>query len=93
MEDLSAHGIQSGYFFGPGSPINWGKDLPAILAKVPAPQPTVFEVAKRTFLQAARLHGRYWQDRSVFAQYDWLRGHDWLQRPGSRYLGESTRAR
>ena len=25
MEDL--RGVQSGYFFGPYSPLNWGKDL------------------------------------------------------------------
>eukprot|EP01031_Cornospumella_fuschlensis_P047072 gene47072-57646_t len=35
LEDLGVSGIQSGYFFGPGSPLNWGKDLPALLAKVP----------------------------------------------------------
>lgn len=36
MEDLSLKGIQSGYFFGPGSPLNWGKDLTVLLSHVPS---------------------------------------------------------
>ena len=31
MEDLS-NCIQSGYFYGPFTPLNWGKDLPALIA-------------------------------------------------------------
>jgi hypothetical protein len=31
LDDLSAACVQSGYFFGPGSPHNWGKDLDAVL--------------------------------------------------------------
>ena len=31
LEDLSTTCVQSGYFFGPGSPLNWGKDIEAIV--------------------------------------------------------------
>jgi len=30
MEDMSDL-IQAGFFFGPGNPANWGKDLPSLL--------------------------------------------------------------
>ena len=30
MEDMSKL-VQAGYFFGPGNPANWGKDLPALI--------------------------------------------------------------
>jgi hypothetical protein len=35
LEDLSAC-VQLGLFFGGGSPLNWGKDLPALTAAFPA---------------------------------------------------------
>lgn len=76
MEDLSYHGIQSGYFYGPGTPLNWSKDLPSLLQRVPNPV-GVQEVALDTFLQAARLHRCYWGDSSIL-QFDWLRGSDWI---------------
>ena len=80
LEDLSYHGIQSGLFYGPGTPLNWGKDLPTLLQKVPTTV-TTKEVALDTFIQAARLHRCYWKDTSLL-QYDWLRGSDWINGAG-----------
>ena len=34
LEDLSSC-VQLGLFFGPGSPLNWGKDLKALIAPLP----------------------------------------------------------
>jgi len=34
MEDVG-EGIQTGYFFGPGSPHNWGRDLAKIVNSIP----------------------------------------------------------
>lgn len=72
MEDLSSGALQSGYFFGPGSPLNWGKDLDALVTtKLPAEV-----VARDTFRRAASLHATYWKDESLL-QYKWLRGQAW----------------
>lgn len=72
LEDLSEGCVQSGYFFGAGSPLNWGKDLDALLiTKIP-----VELVARDTFRRAASLHATYWQDTDLL-QHKWLRGQAW----------------
>jgi len=72
MEDLSVGCVQSGYFFGPGSPLNWGKDLDALVTtKFP-----MEVVARDTFRRAASLHATYWKDESLL-QHKWLRGQAW----------------
>lgn len=72
LEDLSSTSLQSGYFFGPGSPLNWGKDLDAIVTtKLPMER-----VARDTFRRAASLHATYWKDESLL-QHKWLRGQAW----------------
>jgi hypothetical protein len=64
MEDLSATTVQSGWFFGSGSPLNWGKDLPAVLAEknygADVPAPSAEQVAAEAFRQIAVLHGTFW---------------------------------
>lgn len=77
MEDLSGRGIQSGYFFGPGSPLNWDKDLDALTARVPF-KPTAEEVSFKCFIQAARVHAAYWQDESLLS-IPWLRNAEQLR--------------
>jgi hypothetical protein len=82
LEDLSAKCVQSGYFFGPGSPHNWNKDLSAtIAANRPAHAPTnigMADIARAAFRSAASMHATYWMDDSLL-QYKWLRSGDWLQ--------------
>ena len=79
MEDLTYHGLQSGLFYGPYTPLNWGKDL-SVVDKIPTPV-TVKDVARDSFLQAARLHRCYWKDESLL-QHSWLRATNWMQGNG-----------
>jgi len=74
MEDVGV-GIQTGLFYGPGSPLNWGKDLNKITNSIPNP-PTGEDVARETFLMAARLHAKFWQS-SELKDEAWLRGGVW----------------
>lgn len=82
LEDLSSQCVQSGYFFGPGSPHNWGKDLTAVIAanrpSGVAENITMFEISREAFRNAARMHATYWMDRSLL-QFDWLRSQAWFQ--------------
>ena len=75
MEDLK-DATQSGYFFGPGSPLNHGKNLEEICER--AGNPHCKEVAAATFRAAAELHARYWEDESLL-KLPWLRGSSWVQ--------------
>jgi hypothetical protein len=82
LEDLSAQCVQSGYFFGPGSPHNWGKDLAAVVA---ANRPagadeniTMVDITRAAFRTAASIHATYWMDKSLL-QHKWLRSQDWTQ--------------
>lgn len=80
MEDLRNRAVQSGLLFGPGSPLNWGRDLDAASARLPAPLSAV-EVAKQTFIEVAKMHRLFWMDKSLL-EYDWLRGAAWLHGNG-----------
>lgn len=77
MEDLSAL-TQTGFFFGPGNPNNWGKDLAALAG--PAPPPPR-EVLLASFLAAARVHAAKWRDASLLS-LQWLRGAAWVRGEG-----------
>lgn len=80
MEDLSSYGVQSGYFFGPGSPHNWNVDLAEKTKRAPLAETlTAVTIAKDTLRQVAKLHRIFWEDESLL-QYSWLRGAAWVQK-------------
>jgi hypothetical protein len=92
LEDLSLTAVQSGYFFGPGSPLNWGKDLPALLSTVQPPI-TFREVAVDTFIQMARMHRKYWRKTSLLHEHSWLRGRGYYHgEDEDHWQREQTRA-
>jgi len=72
MEDLS-EAVQSGYYFGAHSPLNWGKDLSALTATTPS---TIEDVLRLSFRFAARFHARFWC-ASEMRDRQWVRGSDW----------------
>lgn len=74
MEDLSDT-IQSGYFFGPGSPLNWGKDLGKMTEK--APGVTMTKIVREISIMAARMHAKYWK-RTDLLEMTWLKGASWM---------------
>jgi hypothetical protein len=78
MEDLSK-GVQSGYFFGPGNPMNWGKQLSALTEDYPDVTSTM--IAQHAFLLAARMHALHWK-RSDILEIAWLRGSSWARGEG-----------
>jgi hypothetical protein len=80
LEDLSDECIQAGYFFGPGSPLNWGKDLNSYISKANTNQESVTleTVAHEAFILAARLHARFWQDYSLL-EIPWFRSSAWFK--------------
>mmetsp|Transcript_111663 Transcript_111663/g.218884 ORF Transcript_111663/g.218884 Transcript_111663/m.218884 type:complete len:315 (-) Transcript_111663:1273-2217(-) len=85
LEDLSEVSVQSGYFFGSGSPHNWDKELLAIIGKNrPAAMTetiTMVDITRAAFRTAASIHATYWQDRSLL-EHKWLRSQDWVQGQG-----------
>ena len=72
MEDMS-NLVQAGYFFGPGNPANWGKDLPNLIGETKI-QPV--DVLRNTFKEAARLHATFWRKEELL-QSKWLRCVEW----------------
>ena len=76
LEDLK-DGIQSGYFFGAFSPLNWGKDLSKETKGVLL---SATEVAKLAAQAAARLHAAFWKDAALEGQ--WIRGLSWVSGGG-----------
>lgn len=77
MEDLS-DAVQTGYFFGPGSPLNWGKDL-IKEQKTLHSIVTLDMVVEHSMMANARLNGLNWMRQSLLEpQYSFLRGQDWL---------------
>lgn len=73
LEDLSDC-IQSGYFFGNHSPLNWGKDLEALTS--PAPGVTMEDIISIVFSEAANIHAKYWNDKEL-GNLSFLRCSDW----------------
>jgi hypothetical protein len=80
MEDLSI-GVQSGYFFGPGNPMNWGENLSALTSG--DPDITSHAIAKHAFLLAARIHAFHWK-RPEILDIAWLRGSSWARGEGKQ---------
>ncbi|KJE96915.1 hypothetical protein CAOG_07163 [Capsaspora owczarzaki ATCC 30864] len=82
MEDLALKGgVQSGYFFGNNSMLNWGKDLATLT--LPFPTVTEREVTIRAFEQAADLHASFWCDsdrllRNQSPERQFLRAAPWI---------------
>lgn len=74
MEDLSDT-IQSGYFFGPASPLNWGKDLQLLTAR--APGVTMEVIVHEVAILAARMHAKYWKKVELL-EMTWLKGASWM---------------
>lgn len=60
LEDLGPKSIQAGYFFGNGSPHNWGKNLTQICSA--APNVSAVSISKSAFAMAASMHALYWKD-------------------------------
>eukprot|EP01033_Poteriospumella_lacustris_P012888 gene12888-9219_t len=90
MEDLSQTAVQSGYFFGPGSPHNWGKDLTA-LTSAAASGTTLRDVSLDCFVQMARMHRFYWKKTELWGN-SWLRGSSYFVGEGkSIWEGEQDR--
>lgn len=91
LEDLG-HLVQTGYFFGGGSPLNWGRDLAAEVASkglslCPAESTTsagnVTElVAEAACLLAAKYHGEHWLRADLLAGQSWLKASDWYVQQG-----------
>lgn len=73
MQDLSS-AVQSGYFFGPFSPHNWGKDLPSLMRgwDVEAGL-TAASVTTLAFAAAASAHAPFWQKHDELAHLPWLK--------------------
>ena len=76
MQDLSMC-TQSGYFFGPGNPNNWGKDLEKEKNGLTMGVP---ELTAMAFSAAAKLHAPYWNCTHLTGQTSlaWLRGAGWI---------------
>jgi Ecdysteroid kinase-like family len=83
MEDLSQTHVDSGVFFGPGNPNNWKRDLPKMVARAGPNIPSAAHVAKVTFVELAQVHATFWCRQDLLKDdYDWMRGHAWLQGKG-----------
>jgi hypothetical protein len=75
FEDLTDC-VQAGYFCGPYSPHNWGKDLEKLTER--CPDFDVVSITDKAFTLAAEFHGRYWMNTNLL-ELLWLRGSDWLR--------------
>lgn len=76
LEDLYP-AVQSGYYFGPCSPHNWGKDLKVLTAPIDT---DMLAVATEAFRIAAVTHATNWKSPSL--TQSWLRGSTWRSKPG-----------
>lgn len=74
FEDLS-NCIQAGYYCGPYSPHNWGKDLVGLIGS--CPDLDVDVITEKAFLVAAEVHARFWMKKDLL-DFPWLRGSQWL---------------
>eukprot|EP01038_Epipyxis_sp_PR26KG_P005120 gene5120-7133_t len=83
LEDLNESSIQSGYFFGGGSPLNWGKDLTSLISREAingdlSNISTPIDISKDAFINAARMHALFWNDHNLL-QTKWIRATEWLK--------------
>jgi hypothetical protein len=70
--------FQSGYFFGPYSPLNWGKDLRALMRGWDADCGLdVQSVTQLAFAAAASAHAPFWNKFDDLKHLPWLRGVGW----------------
>jgi hypothetical protein len=74
FEDLS-NCIQAGYYCGPYSPHNWGKDLVGLIES--CPDFDVDAITEKAFLVASEVHSRFWMKKDLL-DFSWLRGSQWL---------------
>mmetsp|Transcript_4483 Transcript_4483/g.7330 ORF Transcript_4483/g.7330 Transcript_4483/m.7330 type:complete len:446 (+) Transcript_4483:69-1406(+) len=75
MEDLS-DAVQTGYFFGPGSPLNWNKDLHAQMNRIP--DATLEEILTEAMKVAGQFHGIFWMQETLLEK-SWLHGVEWMR--------------
>jgi hypothetical protein len=73
MEDVSDCAC-AGFFYGPTSPLNYGKDLVKLTKDFPY---SVEQVTAASFEQAAKLHAQFWSDKSLL-KHSWLKGAAWI---------------
>lgn len=86
LQDLS-NLVQSGYFFGGGSPLNWGKNLEkevgdknmSLKSSDSAVTADITElVAEAACLLAAKYHGEHWMRKDLLEGGNvWLKASDW----------------
>ena len=79
LEDLCSpkfEGVQSGYFFGSNSILNWGKDLAALTSKYPTVRER--DVVLQSGVLAAKLHAAFWQDEALLSK-PFLRAAGWVR--------------
>ena len=57
MDDLNEL-VQSGFYFGPGNPGNWGQDLLALCGDTSESEQR--EIIRLALLEAAKLHSANW---------------------------------
>ena len=76
MKDLSEEYVQSGYFFGSHSPLNWGKDVETLSKEVViGEEPVLKEIMRSVATIAGKLHGTYWNDSSL-VQHKFLKNSE-----------------
>lgn len=92
LEDLAAQGgVQAGYFFGPGSLHNWGKDIAALTAGFPRAAVNERSVTIEAFGAAARMHARFWREPSLLGGPAGLRAADWVRGEGREGFESAAR--
>ena len=84
LEDLKS-AVQSGYYFGPGSPHNWGKDLAALTATSSGEPPiSAVDLTAHAFRIAAAMHANHWMNPKLMHDdtYAFLRASEWFRGSG-----------
>jgi len=90
LEDLGEY-VQTGYFFGGGSPLNWGRDLEKdvsskglsiISSSGEASCNTTELVAEAACLLAAKYHGEHWMRKNLLEGHVWMKASDWYVNQG-----------
>lgn len=73
MQDLTS-AVQSGYFFGPFSPLNWGKDLPTLMRGWDVDIGlNAASVTTLAFAAAAAAHAPFWNKYEELKHLPWLK--------------------